>query len=198
MDSIILVPIFFISTLHIQRILVLKRGCRVFLLLDLQFHEPQTGSVVIKDNNYELAQFSLHSWAGTSFQLCQHWLPSAWDGGSCSNRLRHDDFVGTELEQLPCLIPGSHPQPQCLQKSQKNPRAGTQLGPGAQLSTFISMPIFTSLFCHPLNPQCHGDHLYFFLKQSFSNYFSPVCVCFSEHLSHSTEQNSESGLSYSL
>lgn len=54
LDSIVLVPIFFISALQFERILILKRGCQVFLLLDLQFYEPHTVSVVIRDNNYEL------------------------------------------------------------------------------------------------------------------------------------------------
>lgn len=54
LDSIVLVPIFFISALQIQRNLILKRGCHAFFLLDLQFYEAHTESVVIKDNNYEL------------------------------------------------------------------------------------------------------------------------------------------------
>lgn len=53
LDSIVLVPIFFISALQTE-ILILKRGCQVFLLFDLQFYEPHRGSVVIKDNDYEL------------------------------------------------------------------------------------------------------------------------------------------------
>lgn len=54
LDPIVLAPIFFISALQTQRNLILKRGCQIFLLLDLQFSELHTGSVAIKDNNYEL------------------------------------------------------------------------------------------------------------------------------------------------
>lgn len=54
LDSIVLVPIFFISALPTQRILILKRGCQVFLQFDLQFYEPHRGSAAIKANDYEL------------------------------------------------------------------------------------------------------------------------------------------------